>query len=52
MKVEAPVVSKPITGKWVCDTPTFEYRFQFDEDGKFVFSHTRGDGVNSDDHPV
>ena len=51
VKVETPAVSKPITGKWICDTPAFEYRFQFEEDGKFIFSHTRGDGVNSDDHP-
>ncbi len=50
-KVEAPVVSKPVVGKWICDTPSFEYRFQFEEDGKFIFSHCRGDGVNDTDHP-
>lgn len=41
---------KPIAGKWIAETNGYEFRFQFMPDGKFIFAHTRGDGVN-DKHP-
>jgi len=46
-----PVVSKElpvksVVGKWSYDTPGFDYRFQFGDNGKFIYSSTRGDGVN------
>ncbi|MEX2215450.1 MAG: hypothetical protein WD768_15055 [Phycisphaeraceae bacterium] len=49
--IAQPKVEKPITGRWVCDTPKFEYRFQFDEGGKFIFAHTKGNGITDNDAP-
>ena len=48
---DLPKEDKPITGRWICDTPKFEYRFQFEEGGKFIFAHTKGNGINDDDAP-
>ncbi len=41
---ELPV--KSVVGRWSYDTPGFDYRFQFEDNGKFIYSSTRGDGVN------
>jgi hypothetical protein len=34
-----------VIGKWIADNPDFEWRFQFQQDGRFVFSTTRGGGA-------
>lgn len=38
--------TKSVVGNWSYDTPGFDYRFQFADNGKFIYSSTRGDGVN------
>lgn len=34
---------KSIVGQWLADTNRFEYRFQFQEDGRFVYATRKGD---------
>lgn len=38
-------VAKSIVGKWSYNTSDFDYRFQFGENGKFIYSTGRGDGA-------
>jgi hypothetical protein len=43
---EPKVESRAVTGKWMYETPGMDFRFQFGDNGKFILSHGRGDGVS------
>lgn len=40
-----PADTQTIVGKWLANTNRFEYRFQFNADGKYVYGNTRGGGA-------
>ncbi len=45
------VKPKSVAGLWSYETPGYDYRIQFGDNGKFIYAATRGDGINDDYAP-